>query len=51
MPAIIITGDTQPQQIEAIKNSPYQLMHKPIDTALLKRTLQALVQSSTHTDR
>lgn len=44
IPAIIITGDTAPERIQEIKNSGYQVLHKPVTAAKL-RSLMAYLRA------
>lgn len=42
IPAIIVTGDTDPQQIKAIKAHGYPLFHKPIHADRLRQAIADL---------
>lgn len=44
IPAIIITGDTASQRIQAIESSGLLALHKPVDEIELKSTLLRLIQ-------
>jgi CheY-like chemotaxis protein/anti-sigma regulatory factor (Ser/Thr protein kinase) len=41
MPAVIITGDTDPTRIREAANSGYTLLHKPVEVAALRTILEA----------
>ncbi|MYM42010.1 ATP-binding response regulator [Duganella qianjiadongensis] len=48
VPAILITGDTSPQQIKTIASTGISVMHKPLQSQILQTTLISLInQSST----
>jgi two-component system, sensor histidine kinase len=42
LPAIIITGDTDPQRIREAAGQTATLLHKPVDTATLKQAIEQL---------
>ena len=41
IPSIIITGDTSEQNLQPGKHDSYRLLHKPVSTELLKKTIIA----------
>ena len=40
MPALIVTGDTAAEQLREVKASGYQLVHKPVQPAMLRAFLR-----------
>lgn len=47
IPAMIITGDTTPGRVSEAASSGFELMHKPVDSATLMRSISRLLSSST----
>ena len=49
IPSIIVTGDTQPQRLQDAANQQATLLHKPVDTHLLRDAIEtALLQKIPH---
>jgi len=46
VPAIIITGDTDPVLLEQIKNQEFYLLHKPLRAAKLRRVIGVLLDQN-----
>ena len=44
IPALLITGDTDPQRIEQAKNSGLMVLHKPVRAAQLRLVIQRLLK-------
>ena len=40
-PAVIITGDTDPERIREATHSGYTLLHKPVEVEALRAVLEA----------
>lgn len=45
IPAIILTGDTAPEQLKDVRNSGASLLHKPVSPDLLRQILSAALQN------
>jgi signal transduction histidine kinase/ActR/RegA family two-component response regulator len=45
IPGLIITGDTAPERLSEVHSSGYQLLHKPVQPAKLRVTLQSLLRA------
>lgn len=43
LPAVIITGDTSPQRLKEVKESGFELLHKPVSPDELYQTLNKLL--------
>lgn len=50
IPTLVLTGDTAPHTLQAIKNSGASLLHKPIAPARLRSILYFALQNPGHTD-
>ncbi|MDH5445701.1 MAG: hybrid sensor histidine kinase/response regulator [Gammaproteobacteria bacterium] len=46
IPAIILTGDTDPQRIREAKDSGFHLLHKPVSPAKLRSLMSYLLEES-----
>lgn len=44
LPAMLITGDTDPRRLQEAKDSGYALLHKPVKPAQMRNVLGALLQ-------
>jgi CheY-like chemotaxis protein len=44
IPAIIVTGDTDPQRLREARASGYQLLHKPVSAARLRSLMDYLMR-------
>lgn len=42
IPALIITGNTEPDVLKLLENAPYHVIHKPVDTKILYQEIQKL---------
>jgi two-component system, sensor histidine kinase len=49
IPAIILTGDTDPERLREAKNSGYKLLHKPVSSAKLRSLMSYLLDQQTDT--
>lgn len=45
IPAVIVTGDTDPERISDIKNSGFEMIHKPVSGGKLRAVLNAILLS------
>jgi signal transduction histidine kinase/CheY-like chemotaxis protein len=43
IPAILVTGDTSPQRIQAMQSTGLQILHKPVAEPVLREALQSLL--------
>ncbi|MBX3639477.1 MAG: hypothetical protein KF888_03055 [Nitrosomonas sp.] len=43
LPVLLITGDTGPERLREADASGYQLLHKPVQPAKLRSTMQYLL--------
>jgi len=50
LPAVIITGDTSPQRLKEVKESGFELLHKPVSPDELHKTLNKLLFNSAMLD-
>jgi signal transduction histidine kinase/CheY-like chemotaxis protein len=44
IPVLVITGDTAPQRLREARDSGYPLLHKPVQPARLRSTMQHLIR-------
>jgi len=47
LPAIIVTGETAPEQLREVKESNYPLLHKPVSAAALRSLMSYLLEKKT----
>jgi CheY-like chemotaxis protein len=45
IPAFLISGDTNPELLNAVRASGYQMLHKPVDPMKLRALLSVLLKS------
>ncbi len=48
VPAIVITGDTDPRLLEKIQNEDFYLLHKPVNVAKLRKVISSLLKYHVH---
>ncbi len=46
VPAVIITGDTDPELLKHVKKHGYPLLHKPVEPAILRNVLNRVLSES-----
>lgn len=46
IPAVIVTGDTDPERIRQASASGYIIMHKPVEPARLEKAIQQLIRGT-----
>lgn len=51
LPGILVTGDTAPAVLKRLRDSGYPVMHKPVNAALLQRTVYELLREADSTSK
>lgn len=46
LPALLISGDTSPQELARVAGAGYRMLHKPVSVELLYRELNAVLESA-----